>query len=274
MQAFCKPARWCNSVTGDFGKCKRKWLIQKKSAAEVIEGLKEVINGLDAETKLYMRIKDWTIRSGSGNGGHKQWMKVNTWTPREWLDCLDVTATSTVNPTTGETDTEVTLDFYSTGVFPTVWIAAPCLNCLLCWVLVSSTDFQGPQPVLQPKRVATLKDLLAKWLGGDTGNLTITQLGNDNEIEQYSLLVVNAVREKMFAEGDTDHDGELDRDEAKALGMSEATFNQIDTDGDGKLTNLEVLKWQSDNVGREGGQAQGITEQPTLQNLGLGLQDV
>ena len=45
--------------------------------------------------------------------------------------------------------------------------------------------------------------MLAKWLGGDAGNLTITQLGNDNKIEQYSLLVVNAVREKMFAEGDT-----------------------------------------------------------------------
>ena len=57
MQAFCKPARWCNSVTGDFGKCKRKWLIQGKSAAEVIEGLKEVINGLDAETKLCVPLR-------------------------------------------------------------------------------------------------------------------------------------------------------------------------------------------------------------------------
>ena len=44
--------------------------------------------------------------------------------------------------------------------------------------------------------------------------------------------------------------------------MSEATFNQIDTDGDGKLTNLEVLKWQSDNVGREGGE--GEWQQHTL----------
>lgn len=58
--------------------------------AEVKEAIKEVINNLNAETKSYMRIKDWSIREGKSKGGAKLWMQVSTWTPREWLDLLDV----------------------------------------------------------------------------------------------------------------------------------------------------------------------------------------
>ena len=48
-----------------------------------------------------------------------------------------------------------------------------------------------------------------------------------------------------FQAGDLDGDGMLDLEEAMAMGMSEATFHEIDADGSGSLTQKEVADWQA-----------------------------
>ena len=60
----------------------------------------------------------------------------------------------------------VDIDFFSTGVLPTAFLCAPVLNLLCACHPVLSHDFQKGQikPVLQPKRVATLRELLEKQL--------------------------------------------------------------------------------------------------------------
>lgn len=183
-QAFCKPARLTATCTGDLGKCRRAWSVPNFTPAEVKEAIKEVINNLNAETKSYMRIKDWSIREGKSKGGAKLWMQVSTWTPREWLDLLDVACEAAPDDGAGG-GTLVHVDMYATGIMPTAFVGAPLINLVMCWHPVTSHDFQNgtAKPVLQPKRIATLQDLLAKQLGCD-----VTQVGGDPDIAQYSLL--------------------------------------------------------------------------------------
>ena len=54
---------------------------------------------------------------------------------------------------------------------------------------------------------------------------------------------------KMVTAGDADGDGMVSLEEAIALGMDTSTFNDIDADGNGQLTNAEVTMWSENNVG-------------------------
>lgn len=55
----------------------------------------------------------------------------------------------------------------------------------------------------------------------------------------------------MFASADTDGDGLVSLEEAKAQGMSEALFRSIDNDGNGQLTQEEFARWmQGDHTAR------------------------
>lgn len=66
-----------------------------------------------------------------------------------------------------------------------------------------------------------------------------------------------AARTKIFAEGDTNGDGMLDLAEAKAQGMTESTFREIDADNSGTLTQAEFAAWHlrmgGDATGRDAG---------------------
>lgn len=54
---------------------------------------------------------------------------------------------------------------------------------------------------------------------------------------------------KMVTAGDADGDGMVSLEEAIALGMDTSTFNDIDADGNGQLTNAEVTMWSENHVG-------------------------
>jgi hypothetical protein len=156
---------------------------------EAVSGLAETINNMDAELKSYMRMKAWKIKTRSSQGGTKWRLTANTWTLREWLDVLEVRAEP--NGENGSDGTILTIDFFSTGIFPTVFCCAPLLNLICFWHPVGSHDFQVGNslvaPVLQPKRVATLRELLEKRLSvgiEESGGADIAYLGYNRQLQQ------------------------------------------------------------------------------------------
>jgi hypothetical protein len=56
-----------------------------------------------------------------------------------------------------------------------------------------------------------------------------------------------------FTAADTDGDGKISRDEARAAGMSDADFNAADTDKNGHLSKAEVDAWNAKNGGGSNG---------------------
>jgi len=62
---------------------------------------------------------------------------------------------------------------------------------------------------------------------------------------QSSRQKIKDMQAAFFNAADTDGDGEMSWDEARAKGMDRSTFNNIDGDGDGKVTQEEFAVWQA-----------------------------
>ena len=123
---------------------------------EAAKRLGEVLEELDDAEKERLKLPVVKVETVEGDD-RKAYVKALSWTPREWMDILEVCFTAK-----GDGACEARVQFYATGLVPTSVPGAPVINTALFFFPFGSADAQGQ---LQPRRIDGLRQLLDAKVG-------------------------------------------------------------------------------------------------------------